>query len=327
MHKRIILTISLILCAGFSFGAALTAERDTPSRSGEKMQLTVADTITIYAGAMVAVDSNGEAQNAADTANYQVVGRCDKTVNNTDDGEVVNVERGVFGWANAGDVTDANIGSIAYVIDNQTVSVATNGSNSIIAGTVVDVDGSYVWVDTFNISRTAGAFTTLSASGASSFAAVDADSYTVDAGAGLDNQAAGTLVLGAATATKVEIADADVETEIEGTLSCEQDVELAYANKTANYTITANDCVLSYNTSAATTNTLPEASTVLGKVFFVSLQDDDGDLEVWTDGTDTFDGTNNKITFADAGDSLSVMATAANVYTILVNVGGTLGTQ
>jgi len=57
------------------------------------------------------------------------------------------------------------------------------------------------------------------------------------------------------------------------------------------------------------------------------LQDDDGDLEVWTDGTDTFDGTNNKITFADAGDSLSVMATAANVYTILLNVGGTLGAQ
>jgi len=54
------------------------------------------------------------------------------------------------------------------------------------------------------------------------------------------------LLLGSSVATKVEIADADVETEIEGTLSCEQDVELAYANKTANYTTTANDCVLSF---------------------------------------------------------------------------------
>jgi hypothetical protein len=48
--------------------------------------------------------------------------------------------------------------------------------------------------------------------------AVDADSYTVDAGAGLDNQAAGTLLLGAATATKVELADTAVETEVQGTL-------------------------------------------------------------------------------------------------------------
>ena len=40
---------------------------------------------------------------------------------------------------------------------------------------------------------------------------VDANAFTSDAGAGLDTQAAGTLVLGAATATKVEIADTAVE--------------------------------------------------------------------------------------------------------------------
>jgi len=102
---------------------------------------------------------------------------------------------------------------------------------------------------------------------------------------------------------------------------------LAYVNKTANYTTASGDCVVSYNTAAATTNTLPEASTVLGEVFIICLQDDDGDLVVNTDGTDTFDGTNNKATMADAADSLAVMATAANVYTILVNVGATLGTQ
>jgi len=156
---------------------------------------------------------------------------------------------------------------------------------------------------------------------------VDAAAVTVDAGAGVDNQAAGALLLGAATATSVEIADAGVTTDVQGTLDVDQGLILAYANKTANYTVTATDCVVSYNTSAATTNTLPEASTVLGQVFVVALQDDDGDLVVDTDGTDTFDGTNNRVTFADAGDSLQVMATAANVYTILCNVGGTLSTQ
>ena len=242
----------MILCAGVVFGGALTAERNTPARSGEKIQLTVADTITIYAGAMVAVDSNGEAQNAADTANYQVVGRCDQTVDNTDDGEVVDVERGVFGWANAGDVTDANIGDICYVVDNQTVSVATNGSNSIIAGTVVDVDSSYVWVDTYNIGRTAGSFTSLAASGAATLAAVDADSYTVNAGAGLDNQAAGTLLLGAATATKVELADTGVETEIQGTLDAQEAATFAaLVTLSSNLTI-SGDTVLFVNVPTST---------------------------------------------------------------------------
>jgi len=110
-------------------------------------------------------------------------------------------------------------------------------------------------------------------------------------------------------------------------LSLTGGLDLPYANKTANYTNTAADVVVSYNTSAVTTNTLPEASTVLGKVFIIALQDDDGDLEVLTDNTDTFDGTNTKATMADAGDSLHIMATAADVYTILVNVGATLATQ
>jgi hypothetical protein len=60
-------------------------------------------------------------------------------------------------------------------------------------------------------------------------------------------------------------------------------------------------------------------------VFAISLFSDTGDLVVVTDGTDKFDGAGNYIvTMADAGDSLIVMATAANAYTILVNVGGTL---
>ena len=134
----------------------------------------------------------------------------------------------------------------------------------------------------------------------------------------VDGDAAATLTVGPAVATRVDVGASDAVTKILGGLN------LKYANKTANYTNTVDDCVLSFDTSAATTNTLPEASTVLGAVFVIALQDDDGDLVVMTDGTDKFDGTNDILTFADAGDSCVLMATAANVYTILVNVGGTL---
>lgn len=51
---------------------------------------------------------------------------------------------------------------------------------------------------------------------------LDVDSVTVDAGAGVDNQAAGALLIGAATATSVEIADASVATDIQGTLSVDE---------------------------------------------------------------------------------------------------------
>jgi len=148
---------------------------------------------------------------------------------------------------------------------------------------------------------------------------IAANYLTVDAAAGVDTKTAGALKIGAATATSVEVGATDAVTKIMG------GVKGAYAAKTANYTATANDFVLSYTTSAATTNTLPEASTVLGSVFAISLFSDTGDLVVVTDGTDKFDGAGNYIvTMADAGDSLIVMATAANAYTILVNVGGTL---
>ena len=112
-----------------------------------------------------------------------------------------------------------------------------------------------------------------------------------------------------------------------GALQLGQGLFLAYANKTDSYSNTTTDLLLSYDTSAVETNILPEASTVLGQLFIVVLQDDNGDLLVLTDGTDTFDGSNNEITFADAGDSCAVVATAANVFTLLWNIGGTLGTQ
>ena len=115
-----------------------------------------------------------------------------------------------------------------------------------------------------------------------------------------------------------------LDTTVAGDLTVTKGIKLAYTAKTANYTNTVDDVVVTYNTSAATTNTLPDANTVLGHLFVISLQDDDGDLVVATDGTDTFDGTNDVITFADAGDAVGLMATAANVYTILWNTGGTL---
>ena len=141
---------------------------------------------------------------------------------------------------------------------------------------------------------------------------------------GIDTSGAGALHLGEAVATSVVVGATDAPTSIAGALS------LKYVLKTGNYTVTADDCIVTYNTSAVTTNTLPDANTVLGRVYIVALQDDDGDLVFNTDGTDKFDGTNDSLTMNDAGDSVTVVATAANVWTIIQisdDNKGTLTTQ
>jgi hypothetical protein len=367
--KLLGLLVAVVLVAGSSFATQLTDNRLTPSKSGKSVSLVVSNGVTIYAGGMVAVDGAGEAVAAADTSGFTVVGKASEKVDNSSDGESIEVDIGIFRWVNAGAFTDANIGDICYVLDDNSVTNGA-GSNSIIAGNVVDVDSSGVWVKTMDIDRTAGSFTTLAASGASTLSgAVAAESTLTITGKSTANaesemnedvdinlnasdeeiDIAQTAVAGAGDAglivinddrtgaTAAETDEATISIDAEGVYAIgltdggigvdSGPVKLPYANKTTHYTTLVTDHVVSFDTSALTTNTLPEASTVLGVVFTACLQDDDGDLIVITDGTDTFDGTNNKSTMADAGDSLTVMATAANVYTILNNDGGTLGTQ
>jgi len=97
--------------------------------------------------------------------------------------------------------------------------------------------------------------------------------------------------------------------------------------KTGDYTCTKDDYAVSYTTSAIETNTLPDANTVLGQVFVIALYDDGGDLCVCTDATDTFDGgTGTKLIMDTEGQSVTVMATAANAYTIIQTGDAVLAT-
>jgi len=161
--------IIAVLAGPVAYAAALTAERLTPSRSGSSLSLNVAAGTTIYAGAMVAVDASGNATNAGDVANLKVVGRAESTVDNSSgtNGQLtISVAVGIFRWANEANVSDANIGDVCYVVDNQTVSVTNSGSQSIIAGIVTDVDVNGVWVDSNRRQDAAVAATSLAVAGA-----------------------------------------------------------------------------------------------------------------------------------------------------------------
>ena len=68
------------------------------------------------------------------------------------------------------------------------------------------------------VNSTATKMFDLNAAGLAIAGIVDADSVTVNAGSGVDTASAGTQTVAAATATKLELADSGVETEVQGTL-------------------------------------------------------------------------------------------------------------
>jgi hypothetical protein len=109
--------------------------------------LTVKDAEKIPAAVLTAIDANGEAVNASDTAGLRVLGRSAEAVDNSDDGKTIRVERAPFLLENNGNITKAHIGGNAYVVDNQTVGLAADVDNDIIAGRILDVMDAGVVVD------------------------------------------------------------------------------------------------------------------------------------------------------------------------------------
>jgi hypothetical protein len=109
---------------------ALSAYRNTP-RLGQgalpdEYYLPVAASTTIYAGGLVMLDA-GYAKPAAVGAGKIVIGRADKTVDNSDGSAgdaYVKVFSGIYRWANSASadaIAQAQVGSTAYMYDDATV--------------------------------------------------------------------------------------------------------------------------------------------------------------------------------------------------------------
>lgn len=128
--------------------AALTANRGTDSRPGIGVRLQLAPSVEIFRGAMVAI-TNGLAVPAFDFPYYRVVGAAqDYAKSGASDTVYVVVSRGVFRWANDGSFTNSDRGSFCYSKNDQAVDSSGNTTNDIIAGMIIDVDATGVWVDT-----------------------------------------------------------------------------------------------------------------------------------------------------------------------------------
>lgn len=85
-----------------------------------------------------------EGYKAADTANMVVLGRNEETGS---EGDTITAVAGKFLVSNSTvyPVTQAHLGTSCYVEDEETVA-SSGGSNSIVAGKVIDVVTAGVWV-------------------------------------------------------------------------------------------------------------------------------------------------------------------------------------
>lgn len=121
---------------------AATKDRDTTRHGGASFGQPVKANTILLAGIIVGFDSTGFLVAGVTSTTFKASGINQSYVDNTGgaDGAVkAEVRRGVFALENSAStdqITNADYGATAYVVDNQTVA-KTNGSNTRSAAGVI----------------------------------------------------------------------------------------------------------------------------------------------------------------------------------------------
>jgi len=132
---------------------ALSADRNTPRREGGFESHPVKASTKIYAGALVCLDASGWAVPGSVATTLTVLGRADALADNSAgaNGDInVQVRRGIFQWKNSAssdEITRAEIGDTAYIVDDETVAKTDGSSARSAAGIIIDVDAQGVWIE------------------------------------------------------------------------------------------------------------------------------------------------------------------------------------
>jgi hypothetical protein len=131
------------------------SEFDSKSRFDREYSLPAKAGRTYWQGRLLAVDlTDGRATAAADAASTVVLGRIERTVDNSagpNDAKVVPYRVGTFGYRNSTlhPILGTGYGQPCFIEDDITVS-ANPGNNNVFAGFFRGFPnlGTYVWVDT-----------------------------------------------------------------------------------------------------------------------------------------------------------------------------------
>ncbi len=137
---------------------ALSADKTTSvgRQEGRTAALLIANAVTVYRGGLICADSSGFANPAAQTAGFHFMGVCirhDGTVLGagcTGDGatKYCVVERRGTNYVGKVSAAQSDIGKLAYVVDDATVTTTAPTANAFVVGQVVGVpDSADVEVD------------------------------------------------------------------------------------------------------------------------------------------------------------------------------------
>lgn len=137
---------------------ALALERLTPTAGVYPSRGTypIRANVQIFKGAMVGLDSSGRAMPANTIANgcLRIVGRSSATYDNRTGSVLggaagavdVEVEFGIFQWANSDSIAAADIGKACYAVDDQTVALSDSSEARCFAGVILEVVDSKPYV-------------------------------------------------------------------------------------------------------------------------------------------------------------------------------------
>ncbi|MFP5423415.1 MAG: hypothetical protein ACLGID_18410 [Gammaproteobacteria bacterium] len=132
---------------------ALTKDRNTVRRDGVQYSDPVAAATRIFGGSLVCLNAAGNVVPGSTSATLKARGVAQEHVDNRDGaaGDLrVESRRGVFPFANStstDEITRADIGASAYIVDDQTVAKTSATNTRSIAGVIRDVDSNGVWVE------------------------------------------------------------------------------------------------------------------------------------------------------------------------------------
>lgn len=131
--------------------AALTKDRNAFIEAiGGTRGYPAAAGVRLFRHALACINAEGHAVPAADDAGLKspaigvVEHKADNSASNAQDGDVIaRIRRGeileVFTVASADAIAQADVGSLAYVVDDQTVARRAGVENDIVAGEVLSV--------------------------------------------------------------------------------------------------------------------------------------------------------------------------------------------
>ncbi|HDR9026867.1 hypothetical protein NUV26_21220 [Burkholderia pseudomultivorans] len=131
---------------------ATNQDRNTPYNDAEIIGVPVKGATVIRAGVIVCANASGLAIEGATATTLTYLGRAEQYVDNSagaDGAKLILVRRQkMFKWENfpTDAVTQAQLGKVCYVADNQTVAATDGAGTRSKAGVVMGVDADGVWV-------------------------------------------------------------------------------------------------------------------------------------------------------------------------------------